>query len=37
MELHYTKHHTAYLEKFNAAIRDTELVNKTPSEIFVEV
>lgn len=37
MEIHHTKHHAAYLEKFNAAIKNTELEEKTPSAIFAQV
>ena len=34
MELHYTKHHNGYFDKFMAAIKDTELENLTMTEIF---
>lgn len=34
MKLHHTKHHAAYLNKFNKAIEGTELENKSPQEIF---
>lgn len=37
MELHHTKHHASYLQKFNAAIENTELEVKTPSSIFAEI
>jgi Fe-Mn family superoxide dismutase len=37
MEIHYTKHHAAYLKKFNDAIEGTGLEKKRPSEIFAEV
>lgn len=37
MEIHYTKHHAAYLTKFNAAIENTELANQSPEEIFANV
>jgi Fe-Mn family superoxide dismutase len=37
MEIHHTKHHAAYLKKFNAAIEKTELEYKTPSAIFAEI
>ncbi len=37
MEIHHTKHHAAYLNKFNAAIEGTELENKAPAEIFATV
>lgn len=37
MEIHYTKHHQKYLDKFNAAIEGTELEKHTPSSIFSEI
>lgn len=37
MEIHHTKHHASYLKKFNEAIKDTELENQTPTEIFAKV
>lgn len=37
MEIHHTKHHAAYLKKFNEAIKETELENKIPSTIFSEI
>lgn len=37
MEIHHTKHHAAYLKKFNAAIKGTELDDKTPTAIFAEI
>lgn len=37
MEIHHTKHHAAYLKKFNAAIMGTELEGKTPAAIFAEI
>lgn len=37
MKIHHTKHHAKYLNKFNAAIENTELENKKPVEIFAEV
>ena len=37
MEIHHTKHHAAYLKKFNAAIKDTVLEHKTPTAIFAEI
>lgn len=37
MEVHHTKHHNAYLQKFNEAIELYGLENKTPSEIFAHV
>lgn len=37
MEIHYTKHHAGYLKKFNAAIEELGLEDKSPAEIFAEV
>ena len=37
MEIHHTKHHAAYLQKFNAAIENTELEQMTPTAIFAEI
>lgn len=37
MEIHHTKHHAAYLKKFNAAIENTNLESKTPTSIFAEI
>lgn len=37
METHHSKHHAAYLKKFNAAIENTELDQKTPATIFSKV
>lgn len=37
MEIHHTKHHITYLEKFNAAISDCKLEKRTPSSIFAEI
>ena len=37
MKLHHTKHHQAYLDKFVAAIENTDLANKRIEEIFKEV
>jgi Fe-Mn family superoxide dismutase len=34
MELHYTKHHKGYYDKFTAAIKDTDLDGKSLEEIF---
>lgn len=34
MEIHYTKHHRAYYDKFMAAINGTALENLTMTEIF---
>ena len=37
MEIHYTKHHKTYFDKFVAAIKDTESNGKTLEEIFAHV
>ncbi len=37
MKLHHTKHHQAYLDKFVAAIENTDLASKRIEEIFQEV
>jgi Fe-Mn family superoxide dismutase len=37
MEIHYTKHHRTYFDKFTAAIQGTALENKTFEEIFANV
>ncbi len=37
MELHYTKHHRTYYDKFMAAIKGTELEEKTLEEVFANV
>ena len=37
MEIHYTKHHRTYFDKFIAAIEGTALVNKTFEEIFANL
>jgi Fe-Mn family superoxide dismutase len=34
MEIHYTKHHRAYFDKFIAAVKDTELENKNTVDIL---
>ncbi len=34
MELHHSKHHQAYVDKLNAAIKDTEFVDKPLEEIL---
>ena len=34
MEIHYTKHHAAYVNKLNAAIEGTEMADKSLEEIF---
>jgi len=37
MEIHHTKHHRAYFDKFTAAIQGTELESKSLSDIFAEI
>ncbi|MFA5973845.1 MAG: superoxide dismutase [Lentimicrobiaceae bacterium] len=37
MEIHYTKHHKTYYDKFVAAIKETELNGATLEEIFKQV
>jgi Fe-Mn family superoxide dismutase len=37
MELHYTKHHTAYTQKFNEAAGQLGLLQQTPRNILKEV
>lgn len=37
MEIHHTKHHRAYFDKFVAAIQGTELENKSLKEIFAQI
>lgn len=37
MEIHHTKHHRAYFDKFIAAIQGTELDNKSLEEIFASI
>jgi len=37
MEIHYTKHHAAYTEKFNAAGKEAGLTGKTANELLKEV
>ena len=37
MELHHSKHHAAYTEKFNAAVAEAGLTGKTALEILSEV
>lgn len=37
MELHYTKHHRSYYDKFMTAIEGTDLENKSLEEIFSHV
>jgi superoxide dismutase, Fe-Mn family len=37
MEIHYTKHHKTYFDKFVAAIKETELNGTSLEEIFTQV
>jgi len=37
MEIHHTKHHRAYFDKFTAAIQGTELESKSLTDIFSEI
>ncbi len=37
MELHYSKHHQGYFNKFMAAIEGTDLANQTLEEIFGKI
>ena len=37
MEIHYTKHHNAYITNLNNAIAGTELENKSYEELFKEI
>jgi Fe-Mn family superoxide dismutase len=37
MEIHHTKHHKAYFDKFTAAVQGTDLENKSLNEIFAQV
>jgi len=37
MEIHYTKHHAAYTDKFNAAVAAEGLTGKTAQELLKEV
>ena len=37
MELHHNKHHAAYTEKFNAAVKEAGLTGKTALEILSDV
>jgi Fe-Mn family superoxide dismutase len=34
MEIHYSKHHQAYIDKLNAALENTEFANKSLEEII---
>ena len=37
MEIHHTKHHRAYFDKFTTAIQGTELESKSLNDIFAEI
>ncbi|MBW6490787.1 MAG: superoxide dismutase [Lentimicrobium sp.] len=37
MEIHHTKHHRAYFDKFTAAIQGTDLESKSMEAIFAEI
>lgn len=37
MEIHYTKHHAAYTNNLNNAIKDTDLANKSIEEILKNI
>ena len=37
MEVHYSKHHRTYFDKFTAAIKDSELESTSLSEIFATI
>ena len=37
MEIHHTKHHKAYFDKFVAAVQGTELATKSLEEIFAGI
>lgn len=37
MEIHHTKHHRAYFDKFTAAIQATDLESKSLTDIFAEI
>lgn len=37
MEIHHTKHHRAYFDKFVAAVQGTELASKSLGEIFSNI
>jgi len=37
MEIHYTKHHKTYFDKFTAAIKETDSNGKSLEEIFATV
>lgn len=37
MEIHHSRHHAGYTKKFNAAIEESGLEDKTPEEIFSRI
>lgn len=37
MEIHHTKHHKAYYDKFTAALNDSEYADKSIEEIFANI
>lgn len=37
MEIHHTKHHKAYFDKFIAALKDTEFADKSIEDIFKNI
>lgn len=37
MEIHYTKHHKAYYDKFTAAVSGTEMESMTVEQIFAKI
>ena len=37
MEIHHLKHHASYLKKFNQAVEELDVNEKTPEEIFAEM
>lgn len=37
MEIHHTKHHKAYFDKFTAALNDSEFADKSIEEIFANI